>query len=80
MTNAKSLRYVVLRHEGVAEPHYDLMWESQPGSQLATVRCTEWLARGSTTFEPLPDHRSLYLDYEGPVSGGRGYVRRVAAE
>ena len=24
----------------------------------------------------LPLHRSLYLDYEGPVSGGRGEVRR----
>ncbi len=28
---------------------------------------------------PLPDHRREYLDYEGPVSGDRGHVRRVAA-
>ena len=26
--------------------------------------------------EPLADHRRAYLDYEGPVSGGRGEVRR----
>ncbi len=26
--------------------------------------------------EALPDHRSIYLDYEGPVSGGRGDVTR----
>ena len=26
--------------------------------------------------EPLPDHRRAYLDYEGPVSGGRGEVWR----
>lgn len=26
----------------------------------------------------LVDHRSLYLSYEGPVSGDRGSVRRVA--
>ena len=26
--------------------------------------------------EPLPDHRLLYLDYEGPVSGDRGSVQR----
>lgn len=26
--------------------------------------------------EPLPDHRLAYLDYEGPVSGNRGAVRR----
>ncbi len=25
----------------------------------------------------LPDHRLLYLDYEGPISGDRGTVRRV---
>lgn len=25
----------------------------------------------------LPMHRSVYLTYEGPISGGRGYVRRV---
>ena len=24
----------------------------------------------------LPDHRALYLTYEGPVSGNRGSVRR----
>ena len=29
--------------------------------------------------ERLPDHRALYLDHEGPVSGGRGTVARVAA-
>ena len=26
--------------------------------------------------EPLADHRLAYLDYEGPVSGGRGEVAR----
>ena len=28
---------------------------------------------------PLPLHRSRYLDYEGPLSDGRGTVRRLAA-
>jgi hypothetical protein len=27
----------------------------------------------------LADHRRVYLTYEGPVSGGRGRVRRVAS-
>jgi len=27
----------------------------------------------------IGDHRKAYLDYEGPVSGGRGDVRRVDA-
>lgn len=26
--------------------------------------------------EPLADHRKAYLDYEGPLSGDRGCVRR----
>ena len=25
----------------------------------------------------LPDHRLAYLEYEGPVSGNRGVVRRI---
>ena len=28
----------------------------------------------SVTATPLPDHRLAYLDYEGPISGGRGSV------
>ena len=28
------------------------------------------------TAQPLGDHRTLYLDYEGPVSGNRGSVQR----
>ena len=26
----------------------------------------------------IADHRPIYLDYEGPISGDRGEVRRVA--
>lgn len=33
----------------------------------------------SFAAERIADHRRLYLDYEGPISGGRGSVRRVAA-
>jgi hypothetical protein len=29
--------------------------------------------------EPNADHRALYLDYEGPVSGDRGTVTRYDA-
>jgi len=31
---------------------------------------------GTATAEPLGDHRLIYLDYEGPVSGNRGAVTR----
>ncbi len=73
------LRYAVLRHEGILEPHFDLMFETSPGSPLATWRSPAWPLRADTPLTPLPDHRAEYLTYEGPVSGNRGHVRRVAA-
>ena len=30
------------------------------------------------TGEQLPDHRAIYLEYEGPISGNRGHVQRIA--
>ncbi|MEO0528954.1 MAG: hypothetical protein AAF266_00105 [Planctomycetota bacterium] len=30
------------------------------------------------TTEELPDHRAMYLDYEGPISANRGSVARAA--
>ena len=38
----QNLRYVILRHEGVAEPHFDLMFEASPGAPLLTWRSMEW--------------------------------------
>ena len=32
----------------------------------------------ATAADRLPPHRRLYLDYEGPISGHRGEVRRIA--
>ena len=72
-------RFVVLRHEpGSADQralHWDLMLEA--GGQLRTWALEREPARGATiTATQLPDHRLDYLDFEGPVSGGRGEVRR----
>jgi hypothetical protein len=74
---APTLRYVVLRHEGVEEPHYDLMFETSPGSALVTWRSPRWPIEVDTPLVRLKEHRREYLDYEGPVSGGRGEVRRI---
>ena len=69
-------RFVVLEHQwnGV---HWDFMLEA--GDCLRTwaidapiVPGVELPARG------LPDHRLAYLSYEGPISGQRGSVRRIA--
>jgi hypothetical protein len=76
---ASILRYVVLRHEGVANPHFDLMFETATGSELATWRSERWPIDQNTSLSRLPDHRPDYLSYEGPISGNRGHVKRVAA-
>ena len=73
------LRYVILRHEGVDMPHFDLMFETRPGSPLATWRSEIWPIVGPTALTRLGEHRREYLEYEGPVSGDRGFVTRVAA-
>jgi len=40
-------------------------------------RVDELIVGESAKARRLPDHRSIYLDYEGPISGGRGKVRRL---
>jgi DNA polymerase Ligase (LigD) len=67
-------RFVVLTHD---HPflHWDLMLEE--GGILRTWRLDQPPdAEGPIAAEALGDHRRAYLDYEGPVSGGRGSVTR----
>lgn len=67
-------RYVILTHDHPF-PHWDFMLEQE--RSLATWRLLDEPAAGRTCrAEALPDHRLHYLDYEGPVSGGRGVVAR----
>jgi hypothetical protein len=73
------LRYVILRHENIPQPHFDLMFETTPGSDLTTWRSDRWPIDVPTPLTKLLDHRPGYLEYEGPISGGRGSVRRVAS-
>jgi len=67
-------RFAVLEHDWPTR-HWDLLLEEGP-----VLRAWRLLAEpgpGVTVpAEPNADHRLLYLDYEGPVSGGRGTVRR----
>ena len=73
-----SLRYVVLRHSEISEPHFDLMFETLPGSALATWRSESWPIDHRTPLTRLRDHRRFYLDYEGQLSDQRGEVYRMA--
>jgi hypothetical protein len=67
-------RFVILEHD-YPHVHWDFMLES--GDVLRTWRLAgPPETGGSIAAEALPDHRRIYLDYEGPVSGGRGQVRR----
>ena len=68
-------RFAILAHDHPT-PHWDLFLEA--GNVSRTWRLLEPLRPGTDVIaEPIGDHRLLYLDYEGPVSGNRGTVARV---
>lgn len=70
-------RYVILEHDHPF-PHWDLMLEA--GQTLRTWRLLEKPTPGRTVpAEDLAEHRKLYLDFEGPLSGERGRVNRIDA-
>jgi hypothetical protein len=75
---ASGLRYVVLRHTGYGEDHFDLMFEVSPTDPLMTLRSPVWPIVAEVRLTPLNEHRREYLTYEGPISGNRGEVKRVA--
>jgi DNA polymerase ligase (LigD)-like protein len=68
-------RFVILQHDH-PELHWDLML--QAGTTLRTWRLARAPDKPGDTIEAtaIGDHRPMYLDYEGPVSGGRGRVTR----
>jgi len=72
------LRYVVLSHSNIDEPHFDLLFETLPGSMLATWRSKNWPIEQRVAVTRLRDHRRIYLDYEGELPGQRGIVQRIA--
>lgn len=81
------LRTVLLRHARRGDTHLDWMFETPgPGASrgaLTTFRVatpwSDWTRLGRIALTPLPPHRRAYLTRQGPVSGGRGFVTRVAS-
>jgi hypothetical protein len=68
-------RFVLLEHrwDGL---HWDFMLEH--GEILRTWAIDAPLvADVDLPARSLPDHRRIYLEYEGEISGNRGTVRRV---
>jgi len=73
-------RFVILHHTGYGREHWDLMLEHEgvlwTWQLLADPTAA---ARPDASIEAvrIADHRLHYLDYEGPISRGRGEVRRM---
>lgn len=68
-------RFVVQRHDvKPGETHFDFMVER--GETLVTWKLPAPPADG-LEGERSFDHRAIYLDYEGEISGGRGRVTIV---
>ncbi|MEM9064639.1 MAG: hypothetical protein AAGB51_04030 [Planctomycetota bacterium] len=78
-------RTVVLRHvlpDG--SWHFDWLIEPPDGTSLDRLPTVRVLSHpehtlGSFIGSRLADHRRAYLQYQGPVSGGRGEVERVGS-
>ncbi len=73
-------RFVILHHQVAGGEHWDLMLER--GDVLLTWQlCREPVDRFGLPIRAkrIGDHRKAYLEYEGPIKGNRGHVRRVDA-
>lgn len=85
-------RFAVLWHHwilaaGKDDSHWDLLLELDSGklltwriSQLPFLSLKPEMPRSANRVEAirLPDHRAVYLDYEGPIDNDRGHVTRRA--
>lgn len=76
---------VVLRHElPDGSFHHDWMIarSDAEGASLETMRMERRIDEAAPgadlDAESIADHRPVYLDHEGPISGGRGTVTRLA--
>jgi len=72
-------RFVVLRHDCPPDYPRPLHWDFmlKAADTLKTwALLQEPTAEAEIAAEALADHRLTYLDFEGPVSGGRGTVAR----
>ncbi len=81
---APPLSFALLEHRTADGVHWDLLVEQGPGRLLATWRLARCPldsppdgAAPPVPAERIADHRRIYLEFEGELTGGRGVVRRL---
>ena len=68
-------RFAILEHQQPPKTHWDFFLES--GGVLRAWKLDEPLrADVALSCQSAPDHRLVYLDYEGPLTDQRGWVIR----
>ena len=73
-------RFVIQKHSGWGPTHFDLMIEDADTLATWQFAADPWTSPEATLpCRRIADHRRAYLDYQGPVSGGRGRVDIVSA-
>lgn len=78
-------RYVLLRHDtSETEFHWDFLFEEATALRTYSVsrQVVEQAMKQGGFHEIVPqrpDHRMIYLQYEGPISNQRGCVHRIDA-
>ncbi|OHB74218.1 MAG: hypothetical protein A2Z34_10325 [Planctomycetes bacterium RBG_16_59_8] len=65
-------RFTISRHTGAGSTHYDFMIEE--GESLKTWKIATLDFSLPQSAEQNADHRKIYLDYAGDISGERGRV------
>lgn len=70
-------RFALLEHDHPTL-HWDFLLEAGPDLWTWRLDANPQTLAACRAVR-IADHRSMYLDYEGPVSGDRGKVKRIAA-
>ena len=78
-------RFAILHHtvgqelDRTDQSHWDWLFEVGDSLRTWASPVIESWIEIQVPCQPLADHRRQYLDYEGPLGGGRGSVSRVAS-
>lgn len=71
--------FALLEHTTGNDRHWDLLMEVPGAERLPTWRlaANPLETAGAVPAERIQDHRRVYLEFEGELTGRRGIVRRL---